>query len=318
MGKKQFLGLLLMLVSGAAFAFATVIARLINTTTTITAMTIAVSRFLIAAPLFWLLFPRTPFRIAQAKVRWQFIVLGVIFSVASFTANLALDRISSSIYTIVLFTNPVFIVIFSVLTRRAIPRLTPIALPLSIIGLVLAVFPFQGGLKVDTLGIIITFINSLALAVYYIYGAHHFSKQPSRMPGSSWVFLGALMISLIILPFAKFSLPSDTREWLLLLTYGSFATIIPIVSANYGIHLLGAAQASMTNVIQPILTVVLSMAMFSEMMHPIQFLGAFLVILSVFLLQLRHKTVTLDANTPLQTGEVTHAIPGGKEIEELS
>jgi drug/metabolite transporter (DMT)-like permease len=44
MGKKQFLGLLLMLVSGAAFAFATIIARLINTTTTITAMTIAVSR----------------------------------------------------------------------------------------------------------------------------------------------------------------------------------------------------------------------------------------------------------------------------------
>jgi hypothetical protein len=60
------------------------------------------------------------------------------------------------------------------------------------------------------------------------------------------------------------------------------------------------------------------MAMFSEMMHPIQFLGAFLVILSVFLLQLRQKTVTPDTNAPLQTGAGTNAIPGENEIEELS
>jgi drug/metabolite transporter (DMT)-like permease len=317
MGKKQFLGLLLMLVSGAAFAFATIIARLINTTTTITAMTIAVSRFLIAAPLFWLLFPKTPFRIAQSKVRWQFIFLGVIFSVASFAANLALDRISSSIYTIILFTSPALIVIYSILTKNAIPRLTPLSLPLSILGLVLAVFPFKGGLKVDLLGIFITLVNSVALAAYYIYSAHHFSKQPSRMPGSSWVFLGAFIISLIALPFANFRLPTDAREWLLLLAYGSLATIIPIVAANYGIHLLGAAQASMTNVIQPVLTVALSMLIFSEIMHPIQFVGAFLVILSVFLLQIRQKTVTSDAHPPLEAGDVSNAIPGKNEKEDL-
>jgi len=149
MGKKQFLGLILMLISGASFAFATIIARLINTTTTITAMTIAVSRFLIAAPLFWLLFPKSPFRIAQTKVRWQFILLGVIFSAASFTSNLALDRISPSIYTIILFTFPSLIVIYSLLAKKAIPRLTPLCLPLSILGLILAVFPFKGGIKVD-------------------------------------------------------------------------------------------------------------------------------------------------------------------------
>lgn len=318
MGKKQLLGLILMLISGAAFAFATIIARLINTTTTITAMTIAVSRFLIAAPLFWLIFPKTPFRIAQTKVRWQFILLGVIFSGASFTSNLALDRISPSIYTVILFTFPALIVIYSLLAKKAIPYLTPLCLPLSIIGLILAVFPFKGGLKVDPLGIILTVANSVALAGYYVYSAHHFSKQPSRMPGSSWVFLGAFITGLIALPFANFHLPTDTREWLLLLTYGSLATIIPIVAANYGIHLLGAAQASMTNVIQPVLTIVLTVLIFSEVMHPIQYLGAFLVILSVFLLQIRQKTVTPEANTPLQTGDASNSIPGEKEREELS
>jgi drug/metabolite transporter (DMT)-like permease len=317
MGKKQFLGLILMLISGASFAFATIIARLINTTTTITAMTIAVSRFLIAAPLFWLLFPKSPFRIAQTKVRWQFILLGVIFSAASFTSNLALDRISPSIYTIILFTFPSLIVIYSLLAKKAIPRLTPLCLPLSILGLILAVFPFKGGIKVDTMGVILTLVNSVALAGYYIYSAHLFSKQPSRMPGSSWVFLGAFFVSLIALPFDNFHMPSDAREWLLLLTYGSLATIIPIVAANYGIHFLGAAQASMTNVIQPVLTVALSMLIFSEVMHPIQFLGAFLVILSVVLLQIRPKTVTPDAQPPLEDGDTSNAIPGEKEKEDL-
>ena len=133
------------------------------------------------------------------------------------------------------------------------------------------------------------------------------------MPGSSWVFLGALIISIMVLPFAKFSLPSDAREWLLLLVYGSFATIIPIVSANYGIHLLGAAQASMTNVIQPILTVILSMLIFSEMMRPIQFLGAFLVILSVFLLQLRQNRKAPGAKPPMITEDLSSVTLGERE-----
>jgi drug/metabolite transporter (DMT)-like permease len=90
------------------------------------------------------------------------------------------------------------------------------------------------------------------------------------------------------------------------------------VAANYGIHFLGAAQASMTNVIQPVLTIVLTVLIFSEVMHPIQYLGAFLVILSVFLLQIGQKTITPDAQPPLEAGDVSNAIPGEKEKEELS
>lgn len=310
MDRKKVLGLILIIVSGACFSVATILARLINTTTTITPMMVAVTRFLVAAPLFWLFLPRTPFQVTQKPLRWQFILLGVIFSIANFSANFALNRISSSIYTVILFTNPFFIVLYSLLAKKTIPSLTAVALPLSILGLVLAVYPFKGGLKVDTLGVLITMINSLALAAYYLYSSRLFSDQPSRMPGSGWIFLGSLFVSLAALPFSKMQVPADAREWLLLLAYGTFGTILPIIAANIGINNLGPARAAMTNVIQPILTIILSTIIFSEKLVTFQYLGAFLVILSVVLIQVhKQKRTTLPPPASEAPGEQTGQLP---------
>ena len=95
--------------------------------------------------------------------------------------------------------------------------------------------------------------------------------------------------------------PADAREWLLLLAYGTFGTILPIIAANIGINNLGPARAAMTNVIQPILTIILSTIIFSEKLVSFQYLGAFLVILSVVLIQvhkLKRTTLPPPASEP--------------------
>ncbi len=289
MNKQKLLGFLLMLISGGTYSIATIIVRNINTTTNITPLTISITRFLVAAPLFWLLFPRNGFRVKTTRKRWLFMVLGLVFSVANFSAGLALNRVSSSIYVIVLSINSVFTVLYSLLKGHSIPRFTAIGLPIALCGLVLAVFPFAGAVKIDLIGIAISLINGLGISVYYIVSSKLFSDEESRMPGSSWIFLGAMMVSLVVMPFAGFRLPENSREWLLLATYGTVGTIIPIITANYAINLLGAAQASMTNIFQPIATVFLSVMILKDVLNEIQIIGALFVLVSVVLLQVSKK-----------------------------
>ncbi|MCJ7696007.1 MAG: DMT family transporter [Anaerolineaceae bacterium] len=297
--KNKSIGLILMLTSGLTFAIATILIRSIQTYTTITAANIAAIRFIIATPIMWLLFFKTGIKPLANRKRLQFILLGFVFSVASFSAVFAIDRISSSLFVIILFTYPSLVVIYSVLAKKPIPWLTPLALPLSLIGLVLAVSPFNGGLKIDTLGFLITLLNSVALASYFILSSRLFEKQDSRMQGSLWVFIGSLIIGILVIPFASFRLPANPLEWWLIIGYATLGTIIPIVTANVGINLLGAAQASMTNVIQPIATVLLSVLIFSDVMNFSQILGSILVIGSVIVLQIyKRKT---DNNPPKST-----------------
>lgn len=286
--KKKTLGLVLMLASGLTFAISTILIRLIQTYTTIPTASIATIRFIIAAPLMWLLFFRTGIKPLANKKKLQFILLGFVFSVASFSAVFAIDRISSSLFVIILFTYPSLVVLYSTLAKKPIPWLTPLALPLSIIGLILAVSPFNGSLKIDTLGFLITLLNSVGIGTYFILSSHFFEKQGSRMQGSLWVFIGSLIIGIIAIPFAAFRFPANPIEWWLIIGYATLGTVIPIISANIGINLLGAAQASMTNVIQPIATVILSVLIFSDVMNFSQIIGSVLVIGSVILLQL-HK-----------------------------
>jgi len=293
--KKKTLGFILMLTSGFTFAIATILIRSIQTYTTITPANIAAMRFIIAAPLMWLLFFKTGIKPLSNKKRMQFIFLGFVFSAASFSAVFALDRISSSLFVIILFTYPSFVVAYSVLAKKTIPRLTPLALPLSLIGLVLAVSPFNGGLRIDTLGFLITILNSLSIGTYFILSSHYFEKQDSRMQGSLWLFIGSLLIGLLVIPFSAFRLPASPLEWLLILGYATLGTIIPIVTANVGINLLGAAQASMTNVIQPIATVFMSVLFFNDVMSISQIFGSILVIGSVILLQIYKR---IPGNSP--------------------
>ena len=305
--KKKIIGFISMLISGLTFAIATNLVRQINTTTDISPLTISVSRFLFAAPLLWLAFPRAPFKVKKGSKRWQFMLLGLIFSAASFSAGLALSRISSSLYVIILFINPVYTVLYTLIKGESIPRLTIIGLPLSILGLVLAVFPFGGGLRVDPWGVIITLINSVALSAYHIVSSRLFRNEDSRLPGSMWMFMGGLMVSLVIMPFAGFRLPANAYEWLLIGVYVTIGTIIPIITAVISISLLGVAQASMTNTFQPVATVVLSVLFFGEILNEMQIVGAFFVLLSVILLQVGKKK-----NTTLETASSSEAMEPGE------
>lgn len=290
MKNNQQLGLLFVIISATGLAIATILLKLIPVSTDLTPGQVAVWRFAIAAPLMWLFTLSSKKKVTpEPKQIWRLVGLGVVFSAASLLALFSLGRLSSSLYAILVYIYPSLVVIYSLVTKRPVSQLWWLGIPLTFLGLVLTVFDFSQSLQVDGLGVILSILNGVVLAVYNILGDRIFNQIPDRQVGTAWIFTGAMAVGLLLGFIFGFNSPDNLQGWLLLIALGIFGTLIPILSLNYGIQLLGAAQSSVIMTIQPVLAVILSTIIFSDMLSVQQWLGGLLVILAIFLLQLAPK-----------------------------
>jgi len=285
MTQKQ-IGLILMVLAAVCLALTTILMKLVPELTPMQPGHVAVWRFLIAAPMLWLVyvFWQSPSTIVP-KRPWWFLGLGLVFSVANFSALFALDRLSSSIYVIIVYIYPSLVVVYALVGGKAVPRLYWFGLPLTFIGLVLITYEFGMAFSIDFLGFVITLINAIAMAVYLVLSEKVFFKVQDRTLGTNWVMLGALTTGLIMIPLVGFSTPDTRMGWILLISLGIFGTMFPVLLLNISLQLLGAARGSVIITLTPVVTVLFSTLFLSETLTIQQWVGGLLIILAIILLQ---------------------------------
>lgn len=285
--KQRKLGLILMVLAAIMFALGTILMKWLLDLTPLLPGQVAVWRFAIAAPLIWLVYlvRKSTTRLVPAYP-WRFLGLGVVFSLASFSALFALEKLSSSLYVIILYIYPSLVSVYSLITGRTVPKLLWIGLPLTFIGLVLTAYDFSATVTVDFAGFLITLGNALAVASYMILSEKVFNKVPERLLGTNWVMTGAMVFGLLLIPVFGIRFPESARGWVLLLSLGVFGTVFPILAMNISLQLLGAARGSVIITLQPVTTILISTLFLGETLSIQQWLGAGLVIAAIVLLQL--------------------------------
>lgn len=285
--KKGQLGFILMLLAALGFAIAVILMRMMTQSMAMPTHEIGIWRYLFASPIIWLIdLFRSEKTSLPGKKPIRLIGLGLVFTLSGFSALFALDRIPSSLYIIILYIYPSLIVLYSLLRNRPVPSLFWLGLPISFMGLVLTVYQPGQKLVIDLFGLIMTIINALAMMVYMITSENVFRNVDDRLSGTKWVMTGAMLVSVVMIPILGLSFPDSGREWILLLSYSIFGTLMPILSMNAGVQLIGAARGSVIITFQPVITILLALLFLNEMLIPQQWLGGFLVITAVFLLQL--------------------------------
>jgi len=285
--KQRKLGLIIMVLAAITFGLGAIFMKLLLDLTDLSPGHIAVWRFAITAPLIWLVY-----LIRGSSTRlipdrpWRFMGLGVVFSLASFSALFALERLPSSLYVIILFIYPSLVSVYSLITGRTVPKLLWIGLPLSFLGLVLTAFDFSATVSIDFAGFLITLFNALAVAFYMLLSEKVFNTVPERLLGTNWVMTGAMIFGLLMIPFFGVRFPQTARGWVLLLSLGIFGTMIPILSMNISLQLIGAARGSVIVTLQPVTTILVSTLFLGETLSLQQWLGGGLVIAAIGVLQL--------------------------------
>lgn len=283
---KQKLGFIWMILAAIGFAISVIMMRIMTQTMSMPIHQIGIWRFLIAGSLMWLINPLLKGENELPKKRPIWLIgLGLIFSISGYSALFALDKLPSSLYIIIIYIYPSLVVLYSLISHRPIPSLYWLGLPMSFLGLVLTAYHPGQALVINFFGLMMTLVNALSRAAYFLLSEKVFDGIENRLSGTNWVISGAMLVSMGLIPIFGIEIPATPRDWILLLIYSVFGTMMPILSMNVGLQILGAARSSVIITIQPVLTILIAVFLLNENLTIQQWIGGILVVIAVILLQ---------------------------------
>lgn len=284
--KQRTVGFILMSLAALGLAVAATLMKIIPEVTNLGPGDVAIWRFSIAAPVLWVaLFFHQPSERYIPEKPFLLLGLGVVYSIASFSALFALSRLPASIYVILIYIYPALVVLFSILTGRSVPRLSWLGLPLTFIGLFLTSYEFGQALVIDPIGLAITMVNALAMATYFLAGETVFKSTHDRLLGTGWVLTGAMISGLVVIPVIGAVVPDSLMGWIYLISLSIFGTLMPILAMNYGTQLTGAARGSVIITLQPVLAVIFALIFLNETLSLQQWIGGSMVVMAIFVIQ---------------------------------
>ncbi|KMK78118.1 DMT family transporter [Alkalihalobacillus pseudalcaliphilus] len=217
-----------------------------------------------------------------------FIGTGVI-SIVLFNLCLfyAMQVTSISIATILLYTAPAFVTLFSrVLFKEKLTTRKLLALFMTLLGcsLVIGIFPSSGA-AVSFYGILLGIGSGFFYAMYSIFGKFALAKY-SPLTVTFYTFVFAAMA---IIPFSGiWEMTDEFRQgyvWLLVLGIGFFSTMLAFILYTKGLQYVESSKASIIATVEPVVAAFMSFLLFSERLNLWQYTGMILVIIAVIVVQ---------------------------------
>lgn len=285
MSRTQREGLLLVLLAGVSYAFLSVFIKNVYAFSELRPTDIGVWRFIVATPIIWLIIGFRS-RSSQPVPRLTMLSLGFFYAMAALCIFVGLNYISASTYIVITFTYPALIALYS--WARGVPLPLPgwVALALTLTGVFLTVPDLNTIGTGNILGIGVAVASVFFVALYYLIGGPAFAKtQQTSLRASGWVLNGCALIFISTVPFLGLNIPPNWQTWLSLLGMSLVSTALATIFINTGISKLGAARASIISTAEPLFTIVLAQLLLNEVMTPLQWTGAVLIVIGVIVLQ---------------------------------
>lgn len=285
-------GTLMVLASGVAFGAMAIFGKLAYDEGTSVGTLLPV-RFVLAAALFWVI---VALRGGTGQLRGltrRQLGLGLALGACGYAVQagcyfLALERIDASMLTLLLYTFPAIVAVAAVLLGRdRLDRRRVAALLLAGGGLALVVATAGTG-ALDPAGV------ALGLGAAVTYSTYILVSE-SVVGGVRPVLLSALVCTGAAVSltagtaatgtFAPSAVTSAGWGWLAALAIVSTVGAIALFFA--GLERVGPTAASILSTVEPVVTVVLAVLVFGEVLGPWQVAGGLLVVAAVFALHAR-------------------------------
>ncbi len=250
------------------------------------AMTVMFTRFLISTLVFGLLLAikRRSFNVDR-QLRLPVIAVGFVWSGAMICYLLSVESISVSLAVLVLYSYPLLVLIYSILSGQLSPS-PPLILVffIAFLGLYLALS--GGEVKLDATGLVLALLAGMGAAFTFIKGAQ-VAPRLNPLVMTFWInAIGLLMI--VPLVYTQFSLPASTNG-LFSLGAATLFYIIAILCQFQALARLPAATAAFILNLEPVVSILLASIILKEQLSNLQWLGVILVI-SVLVASVRIKT----------------------------
>jgi drug/metabolite transporter (DMT)-like permease len=242
--------------------------------TSMLAIRFAVAATLLGATLALL---RQPLRPAPGEGRGLIALGAVGYATESSLFFLALGRGTASAVTLLFFTYPAMVAVYSAVLGMGLPGwLTTGSLVAALAGAAVVVGS-SGGLAVSGAGVAFALGSALTFSLYLI-GLEVTLERTSSLCASMWVSASAsASLAVLALLGGDGRLPSGPEEWWPIVGMGAF-TAAAFTSLFMGLRRLGAVRTSIIAALEPLAAAGLAFAFLGESLRPGTVAGGALIL----------------------------------------
>lgn len=140
---------------------------------------------------------------------------------------------------------------------------------------------------VDPVGVILALANAAAVAAYYLLARRVLAGVEDISRASARMMAATLLILCLSIPARGLQLPQNPATLAGLFGIATLGTVLPVFATNIAIQRIGPARASLVSTVEPVLAMLVAMVLLGEVILPLQWLGAALIVGSVVILQMR-------------------------------
>ncbi|MCL5257453.1 MAG: DMT family transporter [Chloroflexi bacterium] len=263
-------------------------------------------RYLLAIPLAWALL----FALQRGKLQVSRRSLPALAGVGLFIAatetflSLALARLDASLVSVLFYTYPVFVSVAAVIVfSESLNRFRAASLMLIVFGSVLVaqLNPF-GALRVDGLGLVLTFLGALSAGSFALLAQSIGDKNGPFTMGAFSLTVAAVPLMASSPPTFLFDGSLSGEALLALALLSVFCTVMPVFSFVAAVRMVGASNAAIAVSLEPVVAVVSAFFILGERMALLQILGMSGIIAAVVLLQFqpRKSPQLAGSNAPVE------------------
>jgi drug/metabolite transporter (DMT)-like permease len=281
--KNQGLGIILVLLSGLFYGTNPTLGKLHFQEGGDTLSFLIVRFFVATIILLGVYFWRRPTTKPTMKQVIMAFILGLSIFAISFLYVAAIQFIPAGLGTLLLFTFPFWIVLLAFVTKEEpIDKIKIGCLIAAFLGLALTIGAELKGLAWE--GVLLGLCSAIILALNVFYG----NRLTKNMDNQTFTLLMMISCAIVCFPIMLIDTPTFPHSFLgwsnvflaaILFSGGLFCFFA-------GMTHLGPIKASLYNNIEPVFSIVLAFLILNEKMAFYQYIGAGLVIVSIFAIQI--------------------------------
>lgn len=254
----------------------------------IVAIRMAISAIIFA--LFALLFKRELF-VIKLKDLWCFLGTGIIsVAVFSFCYFKAIEYSSLSQASILLYTAPIFVMIFScLLFKEKLTVKKLVSLVLAFTGCMFVTGVFTQGNTIDFVAVTFGLASGICYALYSIFSRFALNKgySPLTITLYTFIFAGVAAVLVVDVKPVVAYMTNSFYEFGYCVLFAVTSCVLPYVTYTVGLKYIRPSTASIIASIEPVVATVMGAMVFSEAVEiPYGYIGIVLVLSSIVLINL--------------------------------
>lgn len=277
------MGIIFILISGAAFGLLPWFARTAYDHGTEPLGMLAV-RFTFASILLLAIHSvrKKDISLPSKKLSIQLFLLGAVgYAPQATFFFFGVERIDTSLATVIFYTYPAFVVLASWVVFRHTPSVRMAAcLIVAVFGTALTAGQISSG---SGFGVALMFGASIWYTGYILISSK-ITGQSGAIVSLTYVMVGAAVSHLLLLALLRPSLPQDTTGWLAVFAAAIVSTVIAMGFFFAGVSRIGPGEAAVFSTIEPVVSIAVGVYALDENLTTTRIVGALCVLVSVAVL----------------------------------